>query len=48
MMGHPMDEIRVQFRGRNDPSNMIDLRGIGESLVDVLNAGWELLDRKYL
>ena len=35
MMGHPMDKIRVQFKGHNDPSNMINLRGIGESLMMV-------------
>ena len=35
MMGHLMDEIRVQLKGHNDTSNMIDLRGIGESLVYV-------------
>ena len=28
-----MDEIRVHLKGHNDPSNMIDLRGIGESLM---------------
>ena len=33
MMGHIMDEIRVLLQGHNDPSNMIDLRGIGESLM---------------
>ena len=34
MMGHPMDEIRVLVKGHNDPSNMINLRGIGESLME--------------
>ena len=34
MMGHPIDEVRVLLKGHNDPSNMINLRGIGESLVD--------------
>ena len=34
MMGHPMDEIRVQLKGYNDPSNMINLRGIGGSLMN--------------
>ena len=24
MMGHPMNEIRVQLNGHNGPSNMID------------------------
>ena len=32
-MGHPMGEIRVQLKGHNDPSKMVDLRGIGESLI---------------
>ena len=30
---HLIDEIRVRVRGHNDPSNIIDLRGIGESLM---------------
>ena len=34
MMGHPMDKIRVLVKGHNDLSNMIDLRGIGESLMN--------------
>ena len=38
MMGHPMDGIRVLIKGHNNPSNMIDLRGIGESLMMVHNA----------
>ena len=33
MMGHLMYEIRVQLKGYNDPTHMIDLRGIGESLM---------------
>ena len=33
MMEHPMDEVRVLIKGHNDPSNMINLRGIGESLM---------------
>ena len=28
-----MDEIKVLIRGHNDTSNMINLRGIGESLM---------------
>ena len=28
-----MDKIRVLLKGHNDPSNMTDLRGIGESLM---------------
>ena len=35
MMGHPMGEIRVLLKGHNDPSNMSDLRGIGESLMNL-------------
>ena len=34
-MGHPMGEKRVAVKGHNDPSNMSDLRGIGESLTEV-------------
>ena len=33
MMGHPMGEVKFLVKGHNDPSNMIDLRGIGESLM---------------
>ena len=33
MMGHTIGEIRVLLKGHNDPSNMSDLRGIGESLM---------------
>ena len=34
MIGHTMGGIRVWVEGHNDRSNMIDLRGIGESLMD--------------
>ena len=33
MMGHLIDEIRVLLKGHNDPSNMTDLRGVGETLM---------------
>jgi hypothetical protein len=33
MMGHPIGEISFGLKGHNDPSNMSDLRGIGESLM---------------
>ena len=33
MLGDPIDKIRVPVKGHNDPSNMIDLSGIGESLM---------------
>ena len=33
MMGHQMDERRVLVGEHNDPSHMINLRGIGESLM---------------
>ena len=36
MMGHTMDKIRVQVKGHNNPSNIIDLRGSGESLMLVM------------
>ena len=37
MMGHPIGEISSGLKGHNDPSNMSDLRGIGESLMDIFD-----------
>ena len=33
MMGHPMNEIGVLIKGHDNPSNTVNLRGIGESLM---------------
>ena len=33
MMGPPIDRIGVLIKGHNDPLKMVDLRGIGESLM---------------